>query len=225
MSHGSPAIGRDARIQSILREWHQVQKRTHPLSKWNAQIQEMRAEVGRLKAYGVWRSGARTLLSELGVHYSEVALCRGMAWLLRPDGWHGLGTTMLEELLDHLGLPTDGADGATVSTEVLRHETRADIVIQFADTCVLIEAKIFAEEQSDQADRLARWWSEDASTLVFLTRDGRRPATAIESHESWRTLRWQEVARLLGVAIAKRPDCAPGARDLQQTLELHGGRA
>src|SRR5688500_9582883 len=52
-----------------------------------------------------WRSGGRTLLAALGLQYQEVPLCRGLAWLLDPQGGHGLGRHFLDAFLASLDPP------------------------------------------------------------------------------------------------------------------------
>ena len=52
---------------------------------------------------------------------------------------------------------------------------------------VLIEAKIWALEQRQQADRLADEWGE-GTHLVFLTREGNYPSTAVTSRDRWRRI-------------------------------------
>ena len=46
------------------------------------------------------------MLHALGIRHREVYLTAGLAWLLDPDGWHGLGNQVLTGLLTELGLPT-----------------------------------------------------------------------------------------------------------------------
>ena len=112
---------------------------------------------------------------------------------------------------------------ALVVTEETRDATRADIVIRFGDVCVVIEAKIWAGEQPRQADRLAEGWAEEVPALVFLTRSGAPPLTAVESRDSWRSIAWSQVATLIASAVAQRPNCEPGVREYLRTLEHYGG--
>jgi hypothetical protein len=59
----------------------------------------------------------RTLMHAQGIHYLELPLTAGLAWLLDPDGWHGLGIHVLSGLLDQLGLAPAVARPVTVTTE------------------------------------------------------------------------------------------------------------
>ena len=220
---GSP----DVSVVEMVRmtdEWLDIASEEAGITRhWASEIARMRDEQLRLRQEGQWRSGGRTLLRALWFHHDEVVLCRGLAWLLTPDGWHGLGSAVLVGLLDALGLASEGAAGAVVVTEERRDDTRADVIVRFDGTTLLIEAKVWAPEQEQQADRLAEHWSDESATLVFLTRDGRSPATGVVSRELWKPISWGAVAALIRTAIGAHPDCEPGVREYLRTLEIYGG--
>ncbi|TFV52856.1 PD-(D/E)XK nuclease family protein [Blastococcus sp. TF02A_35] len=155
----------------------------------------MRDAQQALLVSGRWRGGPRTLLAALDLQYRELAVTAGLAWLLRPDGHHGLGPSVLDGLLDHLELDGSGADpGVRVVLEEQREETRADLVIYGHSWTIVVEAKTFAVEQERQLDRLYEHWrDEPAPSFVFLTRGRRLPITAVESRGHWRALTWEQV--------------------------------
>jgi hypothetical protein len=186
-------------------------------------ITSMRREVDCLRDQGRWRGGHRALMHALGIHHREVYLTAGLAWLLDPDGWHGLGNQVLAGLLARLGLPPAIEHPVTVTTEEARSEgvTRADLIVRMPGMTLLIEAKVYADEQPGQCDRLADAWAPENPSLVFLTRDGRTPWTAIRSARLWKLLTWAEVGMIVANA-ARTPDCAPGARELLTTIEIFG---
>ena len=155
---------------SLRDAWHDLLAEPDPVATWPTAFHAMESEQRDLRAAGLWRTGGRTLLRALGVHHSEVLMCRGLAWLLTPDGWHGLGIRVLCGLLARLDLPDDGAERAVVVTEEVRGDTRADIVVRFSTTTLLIEAKIFAGEQEQQAYRLACMMLGSACTTPFARR-------------------------------------------------------
>ena len=62
------------------------------LAQWDQSIASMSQEMGSLRDQGRWRGGHRTLMHALGIQPREVYLTAGLAWLLDPDGWHGLGS-------------------------------------------------------------------------------------------------------------------------------------
>lgn len=210
-------------LATLYDEWRHAVPAYDLCSEWPATFAAMAAEERDLRSQGQWRSGGRTLMRALWLHHDEVVLCRGLAWLMTPDGWHGLGASVLNGLLAHLGQAKEGTHRAEIVTEETRQGTRADIVVRFPETCLLIEAKVWAAEQDTQADRLADLWADESPILIFLTRDGRRPTTAVLSKDAWLTLCWTDVAEVLRAAIARHSECAPGAREYLHTLETYGG--
>ena len=205
-------------------QWLALVQAQDPVPVWTLEVERMRATHDRLRADGLWRTGRKTLLGVLGVHHDEVIMCRGLAWLLTPDGWHGLGARVLGGLLDHLGVDGAGAANATVVVEESRDDTRADIVVRFDTTAILIEAKIWALEQPRQCDRLAHQWAEESPALVFLTRAGHEPLTAVESRDAWHPLAWSDVASLIELAIKQSDECEPGVHEYLRTLQIYGGQ-
>jgi hypothetical protein len=86
---------------------------------------------------------------------------------------------------------------------------------------LLIESKVYADEQLDQCDRLADRWATEQPTLVFLTLNGRPPRTAVNSAALWQCLAWAQVGMIIADA-ARESDCAPGVGDLLATIEIFG---
>lgn len=199
-------------------EWSRISAVESPVPQWEDRLVSMQTDMRSLQREGRWRSGGRTLMHALGMQHNEVLLCRGLAWLLTPDGWHGLGDRFLVRLLEHLDLSSDGAAPTTVMTEESRDACRADIVIRAGSVVVVIEAKVFAGEQRGQADRLAGAFRDEDPTLVFLTRDGRLPATAVKSAGEWINLTWTDVSTLLDEVLLECPERVPGVADFAQTL-------
>ena len=191
---------------------------------WEGLMSSMRSEVEKLRDERRWHGGKRTLMHALGIHYLELPLTAGLAWLLDPDGWHGLGSHVLSGLLDQLGLPPVVARPVTATTEEDRPawKTRADLVVRMPGTTLLFEAKVFSGEEDKQCDRLSKAWELEAPTRVFLTMDGRPPLTAVHSHGQWRLLTWPQVGVIIRGAIDRVPDCAPGAREFLATIEMMG---
>lgn len=191
--------------------------------EWEQLVTSMRREVDRLRDQGRWQGGYRTLMHALGIQYREVYLTAGLAWLLDPDGWHGLGSQVLSGLLAQLGLSSAIEHPVTVTTEETRSagETRADLVVRMPGVTLLVEAKVYAVEQPDQCDRLADAWAPENPSLVFLTREGQPPQTAVRSAALWQRLTWAQVGAIVAAA-ARTPDCAPGVRELLTTIEIFG---
>lgn len=215
----------DAVYDAMLLEWRAATAEPDPVPAWETAFEEAAAAQLALRASGQWRAGGKTLLHALGLHHSEVHLCAGLAWLLTPDGWHGLGSSFLAAFLTGLGVEVDPGDldRAVVVTEESRGDTRADVVVRLPSRMVLVEAKVWAREQPTQCDRLANLWASEDPVLVFLTRDGVVPFTAVESRDRWQRLTWYRVAQLLTGAVTAHRDAAAGVLDYLQTLQTYGG--
>lgn len=209
----------EERFAVVLDEWREVEARAgREEESWvraaEALLQQLQEERNGLQRAGRWRSGPRTLLQAVGVHGLEVPLTSGLAWLLRPDGHHGLGDGLLRRLLERAGLPGEPGWPVTVVLEEVRDDTRADVVIRTQNGCVLIEAKLGAPEQPRQCERLERLWADESPMCVFLTRDGRPPTTATTA---WVALRWADVAGMLRASLPDQP--GGGELDFLATLE------
>jgi hypothetical protein len=103
-------------------------------------------------------------------------------------------------------------------------ETRADLVVRMPGTTLLIEAKVYADEQPGQCDRLAEAWATEKPALAFPTLDGRSPRTAITSAGLWHQMAWPQVAAIIA-DVARASDCALGVLDLLATIEIFATRA
>lgn len=193
-------------------------------------LNQLREEQRELAERGLWRDGRRTLLNALSLQHHEVALCAALAWVLEPTGWQGTGPRTLRAFLRLLKVPEDqlGGDlvGASIETEEEREGTRADLVIRLlSGRTILVEAKVFADEQPHQADRLARLWEAEDLHLVFLTRYGFVPRTAVQSAGRWRPVTWLEVADALRTAAVENGVATPraGVMEFIETIDEFGG--
>jgi len=190
----------ETRLAQMSEEWTVILASSsgdrEVIGSWEQSIDSMRREADSLRDRGRWRGGHRTLMHALGIQRREVFLTAGLAWLLDPDGWHGLGSRVLSGLLGQLGLPPAVSYPVSVAVEETRSggETRADLMVRMPGVTLLIEAKVYAHEQPGQCDRLADAWADEEPTLVFLTLDGRLPYTAVTSAGLWHQLAWPQVA-------------------------------
>ncbi|WP_158548561.1 PD-(D/E)XK nuclease family protein [Blastococcus sp. TF02A-26] len=191
----------------------------HDVADWDRRLAELAGEVAGLRAAGLWRSGSRTLLATLGLQYDELRLTAALAWLLRPDGHHGLGDGLLRRLCALVGSEPTDFDPVTVDLEEVRADTRADLVVRLPGAVLLVEAKVRAGEQPRQCARLAELWDHEDPTLVFLTPRRRPPTTAEESHDRWHTVSWGDLAELTRAATAEAEEPAPGVLDVVATWE------
>lgn len=187
---------------------------------WEDRLQEMRRVRAGLVADRAWLGGPRTLLAALRLSDLELRLTGGLAWLLRPDGHHRLGDSLLRALMEELGAAVDTTT-ASVVTEESRDNgaTRADVVVYGDDWRLIIEAKVYAREQERQLDRVHELWSDNPRPhFLYLTRTRAAPLTAVDSADAWQQLTWSDVARL-GRTVVAQDDVAPGVHDYIVTLE------
>jgi hypothetical protein len=199
------------------------------VEQWSARLRSMSEEMNALRSAGHWLGGPRALLEALGRQHSEVDLTAALAWLLEPEGHHRLGDLLLHGLVHRLRLQVLALHPVRIVREETCNETRADLLVRLPGATILIEAKVWADEQPDQCTRLASDWADESPTLVYLTRDGKRPLTAGHGEKEWRTLCWADVALLIQQAISLLPplrEPALGVLDFLTTLiDFHGGTA
>ncbi len=193
------------------------------VAQWRNQLEQLQGVQQDLVRSGHWRGGPRTLLAAINLHYRELTMTAGLAWLLRPVGHHGLGPAVLTGLLAHLGI--DGLDAepqVRIELEEQRDVTRADLVVYGTGWTIVVEAKTFAVEQERQLDRLYdHWRNEPTPCFVFLTRGQRVPITAVDSRGQWRWLSWRQVADIARTAAGSMAGIAPGVYDYIATLEAY----
>jgi hypothetical protein len=216
------------RYQRMALAWRQMaaadrSRDSALVTEWTTRLADMRACQQKLVNDGRWRGGPRTLLAALELQNRELAMTAGLAWLLRPDGHHGLGPAVLDGLLERLEIVGSGTQpGVRVVLEEQREETRADLVVYGGDWTIVVEAKTFAVEQKRQLDRLhAHWSDEPTPCFVFLTRGERLPLTAVASRSAWRGLTWREIAEIGRTAAEPIVGVAPGVHDYIATLEAY----
>ena len=223
------------RYASAASAWTALRRRDQErtsavLAGWAERYQVMRSAQRELADLGRWRGGPRTLLAAIGFQNRELVLTAGLAWLLRPDGHHGLGSAMLSRLLARLGIAGATDDVRVVCEESrgddrgsgLDRRTRADLVVYGSSWTVVFEAKTYAPEQDRQLDRVYHHWKREAAPrFVFLCRGAREPVSATDSRAHWCLLTWGDIAQLARVAAGGQRGIAVGVRDYAETLEAY----
>ena len=222
--HSSEVAGWQPTYERLSTEWAELdatapESVVRDVAEWDRRFAELAGEVAGLRAAGRWRSGSRTLLAALGLQHDELKLTAALAWLLRPDGHHGLGDGVLRRLCGLVGSEPTGYDPVTIDLEEVRADTRADLVVRLPGAVLLVEAKVRAGEQPRQCARLAELWDAEDPTLVFLTPRRRPPVTAEDSLDRWRAISWSDLADLARAAAAAADQPAPGVLDVVATWE------
>lgn len=205
------ALASRAKFEALDAEWHDVAHSADPEREYVRLADEWRAVE--------WRSGGRTLLDALGLQFNEVAMCRGLAWLLDPQGGHRMGHHPLLAFLREFNVDVAVGEQVSIRVEESIADSRADIVLRVGGRTVVIEAKILAGEQPRQADRIHEHWSGESTTLVFLTRTGYLPRTARASDGLWSACTWREISQLMQrITQQEELDPSPGAREFIESI-------
>lgn len=145
-----------------------------------------RAEKNRLEK--AKRGEFFNIFNTIGLRTEEVRLHSAfLAELLNPQGTHGLSSLFLEAFLKRLGLPNDYLDVNKVSNDnkekiigpvTEKEGGRIDIIIEDGKHAIIIENKIYAEDQKNQLLRYYNYGKEkyqDGFILIYLTLDGHEP--------------------------------------------------
>lgn len=153
-----------------------------------AEISEIyrKAEKNRLEK--VKQGEFFNVFNTIGLRTEEVRLHSAfIAELLNPQGMHGLSSQFLEAFLKILGYPKDYLDIHKVSQDIKerfigpvtdKEGGRIDIIIEDGKHAILIENKIYAEDQKNQLLRYYNYGKDkyqDDFILIYLTLDGHDP--------------------------------------------------
>jgi hypothetical protein len=195
----------EAEASAADAEWQAILGRTRVARAddarvWTTEIEELAAEHDQLIRDGRWVSGPEDLLSIIGRPRREAYHSAVLAWLLDPQGRHGLGASLLRALLNACGGDIGGDLRTTLcKQEVQRDDTRADVVVSGPGFTLLIENKVDAGEQDRQCDRLFQQFARDpGAQFLFLTPTGRKPTTATgAAADAFRSMSYAELTRLV----------------------------
>jgi len=177
-TYESEAATLEAEWQAILARVHR--DRDDSAQIWATEIAEFATEHDRLIREGRWVSGPEDFLSIIGRSRREAYHSAILAWLLNPQGRHGLGASLLRAVLRACGGDVEGDLRDTLcKQEVQRDGTRADVVVSGPGFTLVIENKVDAGEQPRQCDRIFEQFGQDpGARFLFLTPSGRKPASA-----------------------------------------------
>lgn len=150
----------------------------------------------------------------LGISDRELKHSNMLAWLMDPDGTHGLGDRFLREFLisitdsDERSVldPVDVATTRFLEVRVYRERQRLDLLVEIhnSDTSspwiLAVENKVNATQSEDQLlkyrRRLEEHYPGAKQLLVFLTKEEEQPEDA-----GWIPLRYSDVLLALDTAV------------------------
>ena len=174
-------------------------------------LEEDSGDLDRLKCMLEERVGEVDIFAELGLHGKELFHSDLLAWLMRPEGSHGLGDRFLQGFVRLLnGRPViRAADRPT--TKVRREEPldydgqsgRLDMLIYNAraNYVCAIENKVWSPERDNQLSWyrkvLERDYPGHRIDRVFLTPDGRDPEQDEEHLRTGARMSYSHILRLI----------------------------
>ena len=153
-----------------------------------AEISEIYRQAEKNRLEKVKQGECFNVFNTIGLRTEEVRLHSAfLAELLNPQGTHGLSSLFLEAFFKRLGLSNDYLDVNKVSQDIKERSIgsvtdkeggRIDIIIEDGKHAVLIENKIYAEDQKNQLLRYYNYGKDkyqDGFILIYLTLDGHEP--------------------------------------------------
>ena len=194
----------DAALQSLCRLW---------------QDQE---EIQRLGPMALKRRSEIDVFDVLQLDGSELFHSNFLAWLLDPEGSHGLGENFLRRFLRRSGAKTSLRAGRYASSTVHREREitldggtgRLDILIvnQSPKFLCAIENKVWASETGNQLEFYRKalefhYPEYMPHHLVFLTPSGDEPGNA-EERENWTRMSYTDILRLVERTIKEQSKSA-----------------
>ena len=174
------------------------------------QLQDMLAD---------WRSET-DIFDALGLRDSEEFHSNFLAWLLNPQGSHGLGGRFLRDFLGRSGAGYHVLNAASLGATTVTRERnveldgsrgRLDIRIlnQAAEFLCVIENKVWSAESDGQLahyrQAIANGYADYRIHRVFLTPEGRRSADETE-RDHWTPMSYTQVLGLIEDSIDTNPD-------------------
>lgn len=160
-------------------------------------------------------SGKFNLFDVLKISGTEIRHSNVLAWLLDPEGSHGLGDAFLRRLVQKLTTQLDGSAAFRLllmdlhSCTVLRESEHTDLlVLSHREKFLLcIENKVFSGEHDDQLhtyhEKLTELYPGYDRLFVYLTPDGALPASDADCDE-WQSLSYPQILEMLRAILQSR---------------------
>lgn len=101
-----------------------------------------------------------------------------LAELFNPKGSHGQGPVFARLFAKRFDIPTEDIESARVWPELMiDKESRIDIVMTIGDMCIVVENKIYADDQPRQLERYHAYAADWPShKVIYLTLHGEDPS-------------------------------------------------
>jgi hypothetical protein len=149
------------------------------------------------------------IFSILGIERKEIRHSNFLAWLLDPNGTHGLGPLFLKRFLRDIFL-LDNPESAnnveldearTRNMEIRREWEYIDILLVSENLVICIENKVSSSDAPMQLKRyretVRKYFPDQQATFVYLTPEGRNPNDEDE-HNSYINYSYEKISSHLG---------------------------
>ena len=116
-----------------------------------------------------------------------------LAELLNPNGSHRQGPVFARLFAERFRIDADGIESARVwREETVAEGSRADILMQLGDTCIVIENKIYANDQPRQLQRYQAYAAQSPNRPIGKCSTCRYTATnqVTTRSETCRSMTW-----------------------------------
>ena len=133
----------------------------------------------------------------LGITNAEIRHSNFLAWLLDPNGNHGMGDKFLREFVSKLGQREVVPENVTVCI-VRREWQHIDLLVlcQKEKYLLCVENKVFSEEHDNQLrryrDMLLEEYPDYTMSFAFLSPDGIAPLSA-DDQQYWQTVSYADI--------------------------------
>lgn len=185
---------------SYVVDWENAVAANRLPEDWLVLFDEAAGRQQELLTGGAWSSGPRSLLGVIGQRQREQVHSAVLAWLLDPNGRHGLRSRFLERFLTLCQLPVEWADSHVVVVteescfhpEIVDRYGFADVVVRGSGWSLIIENKLWAGQHGDQLDLYYDAYVPVGGKFVYLTPEGVGPrSTRREVVDAFRPASWR----------------------------------
>lgn len=175
-----------------------VNEREKPqkIQEFRIALEYLISKVKQMQERGLWRKYHFNIFETLEYQWREDTHSNLLAWLLNPEESHGIGDIFLRAFVQKVfnikDLPINFP--VRVFREKQEGKKRYDIVVEGNNWWLVIENKIYSEEQEGQTKGYADDWKPRGNLgknvlLAYLNPTGRQPESSDFTPVSYRTIR------------------------------------